>query len=32
MSMNTIFLVLIGMALGAWVLPRFAPGLANKFG
>lgn len=27
--MNTVLILLIGVAVGAWVLPRFAPGIAN---
>jgi len=30
-SMNTILILLIGVLLGAWVLPKVAPGVARMF-
>lgn len=29
MTMNSIFLVILGIALGLWVVPKIMPGLAG---
>jgi hypothetical protein len=29
--MNTIMILLVGVLLGAWVLPKVAPGVARMF-